>query len=114
MKIGNYLFIFYILSLVIIFISILLSSLLYEINIHSWKHAINCDEINGFAWNSPMLIPEEIKENVTRCYAPYVNGSSNGIKLFENKKYIGEKYFGKYKFGSFNRFEYLIHHYHKV
>lgn len=80
----------------------LISLVNYTYLYSEWKNSISCNEVNKFAWNSPLNIPDELKENVTRCYTFTIGGSSNGTKLFENGNYIGQKYFGDYYFNMFS------------
>lgn len=67
-----------------------------------WRDSISCEEVTGFNWNSPLVIPDEIKENVTRCYTFTIGGPSKGIKLFENGNYIGNDYFEDYSWNIFS------------
>jgi hypothetical protein len=89
-------------SIILLGIVILLISLsVYTVKFVNWKESISCNEVKKFAWNSPLGIPEEIKENVTRCYTSTFGGNSKTIKLFELGNYIGSEYFGNYEFDFF-------------
>ena len=101
MKISLILGCVFALCIVISLFAFLVSLVVYTVNFVDWKNSISCDEIKKFAWNSPLGIPEEIKENVTRCYTSTFGGNSKTIKLFELGNYIGSEYFGNYEFDFF-------------
>jgi len=68
----------------------------------NWKYSIDCNEVKeGYAFNSPLIMPEEMKGEATRCYTFTIGGSSNVPKLFENGNYLGYK-FGCYEWNLFS------------
>ena len=98
MKISLILGCVFALCIVIFLFAFLVSLVVYTVNFVDWKNSISCDEVEHFAWNSPLVMPGEIKndEQVTRCYTFTLGGSSGGVKLFESGSYIGQEYFGNY------------------
>lgn len=52
-----------------------------------WKGLSECDELNisndQFVWNSPRIIPDEVKNLVVNCHSSAFSYEGSGIPLFK-------------------------------